>query len=614
MNKDDLKTFVDEKIESLKTPFNYGELYEYLKCFEKNNPYSSLKDFIEIDTFKLAACMYTVKDEDSTLEDCKRYLQVLKGLFSPLDSFEIYDYRRMLIELTISSSLRMFKGYLLADDNEKEEILSEIDKRIEYKEAIETIKKIDEKDYPKYYYIAEKIQKNPFEALDGIAIIEAKKSLQFEYLGYLSELERANIKLDEKAKNKFFSRKNIKDRYRHTVINNYIKSISNYIADKDSQAKKYDRNSKREIESLNKAYQSLENQIKNDEITNIDLIVNQIKDEFIMYTFLQVIYSHNIEYYNSLEKEIEELEQKEEIQYQALLNEFGISRNEYDVEVLMTNGIDDVRKMLSFISKLNINNEQKIAILYNSGIEIIETINTHVNIGYLTIDYIHANIDILVANSDKYNNYLRNINELSKYSINPNVFINSQDILLSENDILKKNLEILSNYNLFTSFKNTKNYKFLSITNLEEKIDKILELGYESFLEIDLNALNSPNINRLELIKALNYSISSKEEFDKVIDPNKSFFVEDDKIDYYVPSVVSIKDKKTFNISVKDLDRYKQTSRVYSINNTLVSINKVTRLLNKGYDMYDSIFYKMILNNDEYEDVISSITPNTYNI
>ena len=614
MNKEDLRTFVDEKIESLKKPFSYNDLYYFIKDFIENNQYDSFKDFIKIDTFKFAACLYAIKDEDSTLDDCKRHVQILKELFGSLDSFEIHDYRRMLTELATSSQFGRFEYFLIAGDDEKDGILKAIEEKIEYKEAIKIINRIDEKDYPKYYYLAEKIKKNPIKTLDGIALIEAKKSLQFEYLDYLFNLEDANIKIDEKVKSKFFTTKDIKTRYRHTMINIMYNDISSYIKNIDSIAKKHDKSKKREIEALNKAYQSLENQIENEEITNIDLIVNQIKDEFIMYAFLQVINSHNIEYYNSLEDEIKNLEQKEEIQYQALLNEYGISKKEYDIDVLMTNSIDNLRKILNFLSKLNINNEQKIAILYNSNIEIINTINTHLNIGYLTINFVNTYLDMLVPGSDRYNNYINNIAELNKYSINPNIFINSQNILISDNAIIKKNLEILSNYNLFTSFKNAKNYKFLLLTNLEEKIDKLLELGYETFLETDLSILNSPNINRLELIKALNYSVKSKEEFNNIINPNKTFFVDDDKIDSYVPSVVSIKDKKTLNITVKELDRYKQTSRVYSINDTLISINKVNRLLNNGYDMYDSIFYNMNLNNDEYEGIISTIIPKTYHI
>ena len=614
MNKDELKKLIDEKTDSLKKPFDYGEMYEYHKSFVENNRYDSLKDFLDIDTYKCAACVYATKDEESTVEDCEKHIEVLKGLLNSLDCYEIHHYRTMLIAICLSFEIKNFKGYLTADEDEKEEILNKMKKRIADNDVIDTLMGIDEKDYPKFYYLAEKIQKYPYEAVDGVALIEAQKALKHDYFDYISNKEKSNKLPDEKTTNKFFLLRGVKEKYNQSAINKMIKCISNYIILKEQQAKKHDRNVKREIDSLNSAFELLGKQLEKAEITNIDTIVDQVKDENIKFAFLQVIYSHNLEYYNSLENEIRVLEENSEIQYQALLNEFGINKSEYDVELIMINSIKDVREMLEFLSKLNISNKDKLSVLNKSDLETVNTIKTHVNIGYLTIDFISTNIDLLISNSNKYNNYIKNICELNKYNINPNVFVNSLDILISDDKLISKNLEILNKYNLFATFKDANNYNFLLEANLEEKIDKILELGYESFLELDLNTLNSESINRLELMKALNYPINSKEEFDKIIDSSKSFFVDDDNIDSYIPSVVSLKEKKALSVNTKDLEKYRSSLRVYRINDTLVSVNKVNRLLGDGYDMYDAILYNMNLSNDEYENVISTLTPKTYHI
>ena len=62
------------------------------------------------------------------------------------------------------------------------------------------------------------------------------------------------------------------------------------------------------------------------------------------------------------------------------------------------------------------------------------------------------------------------------------------------------NLKILNDYGLLKYLKNVDNLSFLRDINLVSKIDKFLELGYESFLENDLGILNLSNLKRLDIL------------------------------------------------------------------------------------------------------------------
>ena len=141
-------------------------------------------------------------------------------------------------------------------------------------------------------------------------------------------------------------------------------------------------------------------------------------------------------------------------------------------------------------------------------------------------------------------------------------------------------------------------------------LDELYEMILERILKEEGRLRETPYVLAYKVL----LDRYTKEEVDKIIDSSKSFFVDDDNIDSYIPSVVSLKEKKALSVNTKDLEKYRSSLRVYRINDTLVSVNKVNRLLGDCYDMYDAILYNMNLSNDEYENVISTLTPKTYHI
>ena len=50
----------------------------------------------------------------------------------------------------------------------------------------------------------------------------------------------------------------------------------------------------------------------------------------------------------------------------------------------------------------------------------------------------------------------------------------------------------------------------------------------------------------------------------------------------------------------------------YSINGIIISSNKVKRLLEQGYDIYDALFYNTLLSEDEYSQITENIKQYRY--
>jgi hypothetical protein len=262
--------------------------------------------------------------------------------------------------------------------------------------------------------------------------------------------------------------------------------------------------------------------------------------------------------------------------------------------------------MLINLQKFDFSEEIIIKILQNSNLEIVENMRDILSKGYLSVAFVCENIDIYYINSLKYSLLKENINLLNNYNLNPYIFKSTPEVLFSSTDRLKNNLETLASYNLLKKLKTTNNYYFLMSSELELKLDKLIELGYEFILEEDLSILNSDNLNRLEIVKLLNMELSTKEEVFEVLSSEK-FYIKDEDIPSYISNIVSLKKKQNLNMSKEELESFRLTPRSYSIGGNIISSIKVDRLLSNGNDLYDSIFSNTTLNSEEYDTIIKSI-------
>ena len=399
-----------------------------------------------------------------------------------------------------------------------------------------------------------------------------------------------------------------RDNYDVSRLFKDVNRIRTFVDEEERKEKQFVRNNNKELFNIDTALELLDKGLSTDEVTNAREIVSKIKDLNIKYAVLELINEHNNKYYEKLNNELQHLNKNNKLKYQALLHDYGITNGLHDIERIMNNSLEDVESMLKIISKFNLSVDQTIKVLRNSDLKQVLQIKEFVDKGYLSLEFIIKNNDLFYKNSSKYQAYTNNLEVLYSYNINPSIFFESIGIMFMYSNLLKDNLEILNTYNLLNSLKTTSNYKFLTNNNLILIIDRLIELGYESFLENDLNILNSDKLLRLEALKAFETHIDSKDELDKVL--TKRFYIADEELEEFIPNKVELNNK--VDLDLINLEEYRDGLRTYNINGTLVSINKVNRLLENGNSVYNALFSEMPLSIDEYNGIIKELTGSVY--
>jgi hypothetical protein len=262
--------------------------------------------------------------------------------------------------------------------------------------------------------------------------------------------------------------------------------------------------------------------------------------------------------------------------------------------------LEDFKEILKNISKLPINENQILSILRFTNIEMVNKIDEYIKDGFLSLELVCNNISIFDPNCNIISTIDKNIELLSKYGLNPKLFVDLPDILLSSDDVLEKNIKYLEMYEFKGSIKTTNDYHFLLDVNMVDKMDRLIELGYATLLEKDLGLLNSPHLKRLELVDEMDISVTNLDSLRDILF-NDSFVVNDDDLDSYLYNVLDYKEKFEFPYDISYLERNRFDKRRYLLNGFSISSNKVKRLLDEGYDMYDAIFHNVIMNCDEYD-------------
>lgn len=414
------------------------------------------------------------------------------------------------------------------------------------------------------------------------------------YCGYTNREEKRFLESKVKLYNKICDAKSIL---------NEVSKIRNLVDEQRSRASKYEKNIRKELCGYDKALTLLDVSLKRREITNAKEIIKNVKDEDMKKAFLKLIYEHNKVYYEELENEYNRLNQNDSNKYVALLQKYNISFTQEDVkEIMRRNNIDDTSEIIKNIIKMNlsINNAE---LLKHTSLDKFMRIKNLVDSGYISVKYLNTNESFMWDESNSLDIYEENISYLDKFNLNPGMFINITDVIIYSFDSFSNNLKILNDYGLLKYLKNVDNLSFLGDINLVSKIDKFLELGYESFLENDLGILNLSNLKRLDILKSLNMPITDISTMYKVLSDQK-FIVDDSKIDEYLPNVVELSEKKNITSNLSD---FKNTNRVYSIGDSLFSINKINRLLESGNSLYDSLFMNRKFSEEEYDNILKAL-------
>ena len=608
MTREELGVLVDKRKKELKnSKFDYCEYFDEYEEFVKNNPCNTVESFANSDIWEVAKYLYQITEPIATLEENKETIDNFKSFFDGIDSDLCCGMMGLFDELC---SLGIVDE--VVDFFEEPGVIKGLLKinKIDFKDnrlrdLIIDIKQVYKNDLLKISSFLKFYENDP----ESITVImnlvlahrELKKASDFTkdlkengYCGYTNREEKRFLESKVKLYNKICDAKSIL---------NEVSKIRNLVDEQRSRASKYEKNIRKELCGYDKALTLLDVSLKRREITNAKEIIKNVKDEDMKKAFLKLIYEHNKVYYEELENEYNRLNQNDSNKYVALLQKYNISFTQEDVkEIMRRNNIDDTSEIIKNIIKMNlsINNAE---LLKHTSLDKFMRIKNLVDSGYISVKYLNTNESFMWDESNSLDIYEENISYLDKFNLNPGMFINITDVIIYSFDSFSNNLKILNDYGLLKYLKNVDNLSFLGDINLVSKIDKFLELGYESFLENDLGILNLSNLKRLDILKSLNMPITDISTMYKVLSDQK-FIIDDSKIDEYLPNVVELSEKK--NIT-SNLSNFRNTNRVYSIGDSLFSINKINRLLESGNSLYDSLFMNRKFSEEEYDNILKAL-------
>lgn len=608
MTREELGILIDKRKKELEnSKFDYCEYFDEYEEFVKNNPCNTVESFVDADIWEVVKYLYQITDPIATLEENKETINNFKsffdnsdtelccgmmGLFDELCSLGIVDEVVDFFEET-----GVIKGLLK---------INKIDfKDNRLRDLIIDIKQVYKEDLFKISTFLKFYESDPENISDIIELVlahrELKKASDFTkdlkengYFGYKNREEKRFLESQVKLYNKICDSKS---------IINEVSKIRNLVNEQKNMASKYEKNIRKELGGYDRALTLLDTSLKRREITNAKEIIKNVKDEDMKRAFLQLIYEHNKVYYEELENEYNRLSQNDSNKYAALLQKYNISCTEQDIkEIMRKNDIDATSEIIKNIVKLNlsINN---IELLKHTSLDKFMRVKALVDSGYISVKYLNTNESFMFDESNSLDIYEENISYLDNFNLNPGMFINITDVIIYSFDSFSNNLKILNDYGLLKQLKNVDNLSFLGDVNLVSKIDKFLELGYESFLENDLGILNLSNLKRLDMLKSLNMPIVDISTMYKVLSDQK-FIIDDNKIDEYLPNVVELSEKKNITSNLSD---FKYTNRVYSIGDSLFSINKINRLLASGNSIYDSLFMNRKFSEEEYDNILMAL-------
>lgn len=406
-------------------------------------------------------------------------------------------------------------------------------------------------------------------------------------------------------------------KFKSKDIEESIDGIRRYASDVISEEKAR----KRKIKKNFSNYTYIESWIKrfkhNQEITTIPDEVMQLDDEELQKQILERIYNNNMSIYTQIEKKYNDLSSNSYNKYSLLLEQYGIDISNYNIDI--TNDINDVKKILKLVSSLNIKSPHKIVEIINtSKLEIVESINNLVKKGYIDNEYVNNNINIF---SDSYIDLISNIEEFKKEGLSLSSISKLKDSLCEDSDTIQRSIAVLKEYGLFSSLGDSSSSSFLNNEQLEQKIDKLLELSMEQFLKEDLSLLNYEDsvYDKILLAYKLNIPIEDTNSLHNIL--STPFIVSDDDIDTYLFNVSrkSLDSLEDTNINKDDLlellEKKQSSENVYDFDGVLISKNKVSRNLENSDDEIPlktvilCMIDDKILDTDELEKITKSLYP-----
>lgn len=621
MTMKEILTEVRRKVQELEEKADLPETEEelYFKNFFEHNQLNGINHIMELDIKQFLTVYLLSNSKEFTIEEVEATVNSNLELLSICDS---EDLNNMIYTF----------ADLFEDDEDVEELKKQIqDKRkhpktwnlkhkfsnvdkyfsdmIQYLEDLS----LDGKSNP--YKILDLIEKDPQPVFDGFALVAAIFSMNEEgdkfdqessklEEGYL--YQRYSKKQQELDKNKY-----LKSAFDMKQINKLLNSIRLYYTSMVTKKKKEKRMINKQLGEYNQFISKFMQETKNEEITNFELLISKIPDENLRLEILKAIYLHNQKEYEKLEEEYQRLSQNSKARYTTLLEEFGIPSTSCQMEKIMRNSYDETEEILNKLRKLNITDPDILLnILYTTTHQIVDELVELVEKGLVSSAFLSEHNELFDETKKERKTLTTNIESLNEKGINPYYFSHRPDSLLLDSNILKHNLSTLEQYDYLPNMDHGINYDFLGEETLEEKLDKIIELGYETILEEDLGLLNydTKKWNRFYVLKTLGMKVQTTEEIRKVLE-TKSFLVPDDGLEEYIDN----QSQDEVEGSLESLPE--NSKRTYKIGEFIVSKNRVKRNLEQleGINMshseklVQSIILGSIMSEREFDSISKSL-------
>ena len=350
-----------------------------------------------------------------------------------------------------------------------------------------------------------------------------------------------------------------------------------------------------------------------EEIYNLPDALLKIKDEEVKKKILIKIYENNNKKYLKQQKEYNKISKNSYTEYQLLFKKYGLDINSYTIDQNLD--IVTVADTLKKLSKIELDKDVILDVLNGSSISSINSIYDYLSKGYISQEFVKNNIDIF---NTSYDDLINNIAYFLDKNISVSLIQKCENNLNKDSDLVKRNIDSLEEYDLLKYLKKTTNNIFVSEENLTERIDGLLELGFESKLKEGLDLLNYDldSIKKIKLCIELGVNIN---EIDSML-VNGLSNIPNDSLSDYLYSAVEYNKPVSDLVKSKDefldsLSEYEDGKRLYNIDGVLISKNKVKRAFSKidqdevsTSTVYNIITANTILNDSECERIVSAIS------
>lgn len=380
------------------------------------------------------------------------------------------------------------------------------------------------------------------------------------------------------------------------IINDIISILKEHLIALENSQLEQEKRSKR-VKALKASQNLVTIAMQEPVITNYQSIIRQIPIPELKLETLKLIYSHNLNYQEQIEKRYQELTSKKEVQYQEFAKAFDLPTD--NIEDLMKKPLEDLKAMYPLLVSLGIKDQSRQEELLRistlsrlSGIKILQ------NKGMISPNFLTENNNLFCEDKKEFEDLTKNIGFLLSLKLRPTIISKHSEILLSDPNVLSENLRQLQEYELPIDWSKNQDISFLTKPNIENKIDRWLELGYETLLEHHLELLNysRESIKRLEVLKEIRIPLPETKEDLKAILDSPTFIIPEQEIDTYIQLVDRKENKKEINPSLEAiLKPLESTKRTYQVEGNIFSKRKTLRNLSQEEEVtQDTIVKSMI--------------------